>query len=269
MFCTVLPISWADIARIIYFESPSCFLLLVECVVELMNTRSDWSVKIGLLLVCLSWFSFTFYEFVAGVVHRGITWPVIFTDLPGTLGLGFRTGASFIAVVTVLFYVCKRDLSKPEALMSLRWVLVFEAANFVSLLPSGLWSFVTPYAQTLLIIVESTLPCLVESILIPVVLTKLFFELNPNKPAKGAIKWGLIAGAVYLFVFWLNYTCNWLGTIITKGVEYVSLYPVNLFSFILTSVGLLLIALTAAFFAKKSIGKEDLATFDFRRLVIF
>jgi len=238
----------------------------------MMNAKSDWPLRIGLLFVALAWFSFTFYEFTNGIINRGpLTelW-IMLTDVPGCIGLGFRTVAGFIAVITILFYIVKRNLSVPEALMSLRWVVILEGANFVSLFPSAMWgmSNITNITSTYsaLFLVETGLPVLVESIAIPFVLVKLFFELNPKKSARGAIKWGLISGTIYLFVFWLNNTCNWIGAIMDKGIEYVSLYPINLFSFGITAVGLLLLALFAAYFSKRSFREEVLTKLDLKRI---
>jgi len=106
---------------------------------------------------------------------------------------------------------------------------------------------------------ESTLPCFVQSIGLVGVLVKLFLQLAPSKPAKNAIKWGLIAGTFYVFVFWLNNTGNWIAAIVEKGMDYVLMYPANLFSFLITTVGLLLLGLYAAFFTKKSMGAKSLA----------
>jgi len=166
--------------------------------------------------------------------------------------------------VTILFYIFKRDLSGPEAIMSLRLIVIIEAAYYLSIFPSGVWGFATYYDTRFLI--ETGLPCIVESIVIPVVLVKTFFELNPNKLARGAIKWGLISGNAYLFVFWLNNTCNWIPTIMEKGTEYVSLYPVNLLSFGITIIGLLLLALFTAYFSKGSVGAEMLTKLNLRKV---
>ena len=230
------------------------------------DSKALWTVKLGFLAVTLAWFSFTFYEFAFGIVNRSVEWPIIIQDLPGTLGMGFRTGASFIAVLTVLFWIFNKDFSRPELTTCLRFVIIFEAATFVSLIPSGVYTFIFPELLIPLWIVELIIPVLTESILIPVVLMKLFFALNPNKPVKTAIKWALISGTVYIFVFWLNYTCNWLGTILTSGIEYVSSYPVNLFSFCFTSVGLLLLALYSVYFTRKSIGTENLKGLDTNKI---
>ena len=229
----------------------------------MVDTRIDWPLRLGLFLVSLSWFSYMLYEFANGVINRGpltFFW-ILVTDVPGCIGMGFRTAAGFIAVVTILFYIVRRDLSKPEALMALRLVVLFEAGYwFFSFFMAGVWGLVAPpaFVGVLLMTIESTLPSFLQSIGLAAVLVKLFLELSPNKPAKNAIKWGLIAGTFYVFVFWLNNTTNWIAAVIDKGIDYVLLYPANMFSFVLTTVGLLLLALYAAFFARKSIGTESL-----------
>lgn len=240
----------------------------IKCeVLEVMfDGRANWTLKFGLFSVALAWFSFTFYQFAFTVVNRSVEWPIIVQDLPGTLGIAFRTGASFMAVVTLLLLFFKEDFSKPELMMSLRWILVFEAVTFISLIPSGLYVFIFPEFLLPFWIIELPIPVLTESILIPIILMKLFFALDPNKPPRNAIKWALISGTLYLFIYWLNNTCNWIGTIIVKGVEYVTLHPVNLFSFCMTSIGLLLLALYSLLFTKKSIGIENLAKLDTRKI---
>jgi hypothetical protein len=234
----------------------------------MLDTKIDWPLRVGLLLVSLSWFSYMFYEFTNGIINRGpltVFW-ILVTDVPGCIGMASRAGAGFIAVVTILFYIVRKDLSKAEAFMALRLIVLFEAGYwFFSFFMSGvmgLWGFVAPSIDVgglILTTIENTLPCFVQSIGLVVVLVKLFFELNPNKPAKGAIKWGLIAGTFYVFVFWLNNTGNWIAALSEKGIEYITLYPANMFSFIITTVGLLLLALYAAYFSKKSFGAESLA----------
>ena len=87
------------------------------------DTRTDWSLRVGLFLVSLAWFSYMLYEFANGVINRGplTAFWILVTDVPGCIGIGFRTAAGFIALVTALFYLVRRDLSKPEALMALSW----------------------------------------------------------------------------------------------------------------------------------------------------
>jgi hypothetical protein len=233
-----------------------------------IDARTDWSLRLGMFLVSLFWFSYMLYEFANGVINRGpltVFW-ILVTDVPGCIGIGFRTAAGFIALVTVLFYLLRRDLSKPEALMALRLVILFEAAYwFLSFFMSGVMGLASfsgsseLFGGFLLMTIENTIPCFVQSIGLAGVLVKLFLELSPNKPAKNAIKWGLIVGTFYVFVFWLNNTANWITAIVEKGTDYVLLYPANLFSFVLTTVGLLLLALYTAYFLRTSVGAESLA----------
>jgi hypothetical protein len=94
----------------------------------------------------------------------------------------------------------------------------------------------------------------------------LFFALNPNKPQKGAIKWGLIAGTLYVFVFWLNNATSWIIVVMEKGTEYVTAYPDHVLSFGLTTIGLLALAVYAAYFTKKSIGTESWQKLDLKKI---
>jgi hypothetical protein len=231
----------------------------------MMGFKSDWPLKIGLLIVALSWFSFTFYNFaVASLEHKEA---FMLTDFPGALGLGFRTAGGLIAVIAILFYVAKRDLSRLEAIMSLRWIVIFEVVYFISLLPFGLVELRRLFdIRWLSFTINSTVPCLVQGIVLPIVLGKLFFELNPAKSGKGPIKWGLVSGTLYLFVFWLNNAGMWITAVMEKGIGYLTLYPVNLFSFTITTIGLLLLTLFAAYFSKRSFRVETFAKLNLKRI---
>ena len=57
------------------------------------------AIKTGLLIIALTWFLFTFYEFTKAAfnVTKGIFW-IELTDTAGVIGLGFRAVAGFIAV---------------------------------------------------------------------------------------------------------------------------------------------------------------------------
>jgi len=241
----------------------------------MMDTKVDWPLRFGLLLASLSLFSYMLYELANGVINRGpltYFW-ILITDVPGCIGMASRAGAGFIAVVAALFYVFRRDLSRFEAFMAVRLVVLFEAGYwFLSFFMSGVMGLAPLFAPSGLLgwsvemFFENTLPCFVQSIGLVAVLVKLFFELNPNKPAKNAIKWGLIVGTFYIFVFWLNNTGNWIAALGEKGLEYITLYPANLFSFVITTVGLLLLALYAAYFSRKSFGAGSLAEVDLHKV---
>lgn len=238
-----------------------------------MVDHSNGPLKIGLLTVAVTWFLFTAYEFLKGAFNIGKEYGfwISLTDTAGAFGLGFRTAAALIAVFTVLFFVFKKDLSKPELFMSIRWMLLGDIVCFLALFPCVIWGMLILTGANISMVglgffVESTLPVMIESIGIPIVLAKLFFELNPNKPSRGAIKWALIAGTVYLFVHWINNTGNWVGAISRMGIEYVTSYPDHILSVGLTTVGLLALAVYAAYFTKKSIGANSLAEVNLRKV---
>ena len=179
--------------------------------------------------------------------------------------------AALIAVLTVLFFILKKDLTKPELFMSVRWILLGEIVCFLSLIPVVIWGLsVVIGTETITFglgnFVESTLPVMIEAIGIPIVLAKLFLELNPNKPAKGAIKWGLISGVYYVFVLWINNTGNWMGAINRNGIEYVTTYPDHILSFGLTSIGLLALALYGVYIIKNSRGANSLDELDLHKI---
>ena len=228
------------------------------------------SLKFGLLIVALTWFSFTGYQFLKGAfnIFRGYFW-VSLTDTAGALGMGFRTMAGVIAFFTILFFVLRKDLKKPELFMSIRWVLLGEIVFFLSLMPVVLWGLAVVFgiessAFGLGSFVESTLPVMIEAIGIPIVLGKLFLELNPDKPVRGAIRWGLISGVYVVFVLWINNTGNWIGAIRRSGIEYVTAYPDHILSFGLTSIGLLALALYGVYYIRKSWDAGSLAELDMR-----
>ncbi|MCK5628213.1 hypothetical protein KAI12_01990 [Candidatus Bathyarchaeota archaeon] len=234
-----------------------------------MNVNSNKGpLKIGIFLVALTWFLFTLYQFPKAAINIGQLSDWMFlTDTVGVIGLSFRTVASFFAVITALFFLLGKGLSKTETIMSVRWIILGEAVFFFSLLPSGAWGFVRGQnLDYIWFLIETGIPCLVASIVIPVVLIKLFFELGSNKSGKGAIKWALISLTAYIFVFWLDNTVNWLYAVNIKGIEYLTNYPLNLLSFVLTTVGLLALTMYAAYFSKKSFGKSRIAELNLKRL---
>ncbi len=219
---------------------------------------TDMPFRIGMLLVALSWFGYMVYNNLLGIFNRHVTGRLEMEDIPAVMGSGLLVAASLIAIIAILFYVVRRDLSKPEAYMTLRIILIFEMGYFLSFW-SSLIADALPGAPHLTIVrvVQVTVPLLVEATVLPVVLAKLFFELNPNKPVSNQIKWGLISGTVYLLVFWLNNAGEWIAAVVGKGLNYIIQYPINMLSFILTTVGLFLLTLYAGYFSRKSIHKAS------------
>ena len=226
-------------------------------------------LKIGFLTVATAYFLFTLHgiltlSWIGEWEYLGqpgsIFSTIIFVeDISATIGLVFRLVASVAAFAGVILYFVKKGLLEQTVRKILRVVLVGEAIYWLGLLVSGVLPLVFLSASiTLTSFYTSELPLLVESIAIPVALFKLSFELNPKKPTKGAIKWGLIAGAVFVFVFWFTNSGLWLITISGKGVEYLMAYPENLLSFEVTRIGMFAVFAFAVYFAKKAVGTETL-----------
>ncbi len=252
--------------------------------VDLTEAKSYSPLKIGLLITAIVWFLFSFHEFFKAMVNineylymGGDLW-VFATDISGVIGLTARTVAGLIAVTAALFFVLKNSLS-PKLMKLFKIILIVEAIYCLSLLISGIWGIYVPVvafsagvsdgAGALFItsfLINTGIPCLVQSIAIPIALFKLLFALNPNKPRKEAIKWGLIAGTLYVFVFWLNNATSWIIVVMEKGTEYVTAYPDHILSFGLTTIGLLALALYATYFTKKSIGTESWRNLDLRKI---
>ncbi len=239
--------------------------------------KKNKTFRTGLFLTALAWFTFTFYEFANGLLHNfhpdadNPVWTyLVLQETGGCVGLGLRTAGGLVAVIASMFYLINRDLSEPEALMALRMVVIFEASYWLSFLFSII---PTEFTRLTVMTIENNIPVTVQAIALPIVLVMLFLNLSPKKASTSGIKWGLISGTVYILVIWLNNACNWIVDVVpllgsemmgAKGIEYISLYPTNLFSFALTVFGLLLLTLYAAYFSKKSIGKNDFAKINLR-----
>jgi hypothetical protein len=226
------------------------------------------TIKTGVFLVALSWFLFTFYEFINGILHNthpspsATTW-LLLSDTAGGTGLAFRAVGGFIAVITALFYLINKDLSEPEALTSLRYIVILEAAYWFSLIFSlipGAWTSFSALT------IENNIPIVVEAIALPIALSMLFINLSPKKASTYGLKWGLISGTVYIFVFWLNNACNWIAALMIKNSDYITLYPANLFSFLLTTIGLLAVAIFAAYFSITTIRTRDISGLELKKI---
>jgi len=243
-------------------------------------------LKIGFLIVALTYFLFTFHAmFILSWIGEWESFSgsfrfVIFVeDITANIGIASRLVASTIAFAGGILYFAKKGLPTQTTMKVLRLVLIGEAIYWLGLLASGvlplfstlgfaMWR-VDGHISTLPVLTSlltNEIPVLVESIAVPVVLFKLVYELNPNKPAKGAIKWGLIAGTVYVLVFWLTNTAQWVSTVMRQGMGYLTAYPENLLSFALTSVGMLALTVFTAYFAKKSIGTETVEKLELKTI---
>jgi len=228
-------------------------------------------LKIGLFTVVLAYFLFALHDTFTlswvgewnriGGAHHFLM-DIFVEDIVGFVGVVFRFAAGIIAFAAIVYYFAKKNFSKPALFKVARWVVVFEGIYWFTLLPTGLYEvqdlfFTKSFSHHTLTSVLSSfatngLPVLVESLAIPAVLFVLAYKLNPNKPFKGVIQWGLIGGTVYIFVFWLLNLTMWVTTTNIKGTIYLTSYPQNLLSYVLTAFGMLALAIFTAGFAVKS-----------------
>jgi len=243
-------------------------------------------LKIGFLIVAVAYFLFTFHAMFS------LSWigewesfneplrSIIFAeDISAHIGIAARLVASAIALGGVILYFIRRGLPNQMVKKLLRLVLIGEAIYWLGLLTTAVLSLTSTFGFTIWRLNGHTstmpawtsvliyvIPLLIESIVVPAVLFKLSHELKPNKPVKGAIKWGLIAGTVYVLVFWLSSTSIWVSTILRQGIQYVTAYPENLFSFAITSFGLLALTIFMAVFTRRSAGTENVDTLDIQTI---
>src|SRR5208283_1585783 len=234
-------------------------------------------LKIGLFIVVLSYFLFALHDTFTlswvGEWNRDYPGHFLFDiyveDIIGLVGTIFRFTAGIIAFAAIAYYFAKRNISKSATFNVLRLILVFEGIYWLlAFLPTGYYvvkdtffaaAFRGGFTPSFLhFFAINTLPVLVESIATPIILFILVYKLNPNKPLKGAIRWGLITGTFYVFLYWLLNTTLWLSVIDEKGWAYLTSYPQNLLSFILTVAGLLALGFYAAGFTVKSRRAETL-----------
>jgi hypothetical protein len=198
-------------------------------------------------------------------------------DISATIGLIFRFAASIIALAAIIFYLSKKKIAKSAVYKILRVILVFEGIYWLGLIATAGFNFQTLASITshnlpvMDFLALSVIPTTVESIVLPIALFVLAFKLNPNKPLKTPLKWGLITGTIYIVVFWLINTSIWLGIIKSKGIAYlwtevvqvngvdqVISHPEHLVSFVTTAFGLLALTIYSGYITKKSTHRETL-----------
>jgi hypothetical protein len=237
-------------------------------------------LKVGLLAVVAAYFLFTLHAMFTlswiGEWNRigggSFGTMILVEDISATIGLVFRFAASIIALAAITVYLSKKRISKLTAYKALRWVLVFEGIYWLGLSATAGYS-VQSFGLTLLhhrsivtllnSLLLSVIPTVVEAIILPIVLFVFAFKLNPNKPLKKPIKWGLITGTMYIVVFWLINSSIWVGVVEQQGIGYLTAYPEHLPSFISTVFGLLALAIYSAYLTKKSSRTETLRELKF------
>jgi hypothetical protein len=224
-------------------------------------------LKIGLLIVTVAYFLFNLHtmatlEWIGEWARTpgSINTIQLIEDINATIGNCFRMTGSVIAISAVIYYFVKKDFSKNRSYLILRIVLLFEAIYWFGLLASGMSSIYRIFRgiHDLTFIFGYALPAVLESTIIPILLIILAYRLSPNKPIKGIIKWGMIAGTALVLIFWPLNTGMWLYAINIKGAEYLTNYPHLMIAFLSTAIGLLVLGLYSAYATKKLSGTQNL-----------
>ena len=235
-------------------------------------------LKVGLLIVAVVFFLFTLHGLLTlewigewNFFSEDRSFWILITDISSAIGLIFRVVGSLIAALAVVAYFIKKGLTTTTTYRILKIVLVIEAIYWFTFITSGFFGF-EPAVSALLgdtantqgtglwytasVLISMGIPCMFESTILPIALVQTARNLSPSKPQTKALKWGLISGTCYIFVWWLNNAGLWIYTTVWKGTEYVTSYPENLFSFVITVFGLLALGIFSVYFTKKSIGSK-------------
>lgn len=253
-----------------------------------MSTGKFYSpLKIGLFIVALAYFLFALHDvFTLGwigewnrIASGHFRFEIYVEDvIGGALATPARLAAGIVGFSAVVYYFAKKNISRQVVYTALRCIFVLEALYWLlSYFPSGYFEtrdlfFTSGFIvdRSLMGILNSftvnVLPLWVESIVLPVVLFILAFKLSPGKPLKSGLHWGMITGAVYVFVFWILNTTLWVSVIdeTGKGIPYLTSYPQNMLNFVLAAFGLLALGIYTAMLTAKSWKAETLEDLNLR-----
>lgn len=190
-------------------------------------------------------------------------WMVLYYSgegVAGTVGLVIRAVGGFFALYAAALFLWKKEQSLPQVRRKASVAILFEGVYFLSLIPSTITAFAYYFVDgnvfyfdhtpPLILLYVAAFPTLAMVSVMPAVLFKLRSKVMDNASSLEITKWSsLTAFAYVLVVFWFGYSMAWLGNMVPfdrargqYGWSFL-LEPINLTSFILTVVGLLLIAL--------------------------
>ena len=248
------------------------------------NDKFFSPLKIGLFTVVLAYFLFALHQTFTlswiGEWNRytgSLRFEIYFEDVVGFVGITFRLTAGIIAFSAIVSYFLRKRFSKAAMFRILRLILVLEAIFWMlSFLPTAYFevrdlffggalhdSSVSFVLRTFTL---NALPVLVQSIALPAVLLTLVYKLNPKKTLNGAIRWALIAGTLYIVFYWLLTTTIWIQTVQVKGMTYLTSYPQNLLSVVLSAFGLLALGFYSGAVTIKYRNAQTLNQVDLRRV---
>jgi hypothetical protein len=215
----------------------------------------------GLLIVLFAWLTWTAYWntklYASLFLLAGVTdlfgKQFLSTTLSTTflfVGLTVRTIAAVLAILTVLRYYRKGWSTGVRNMVGA--VIALEVVYLISNVPQA---WVGPDVNDFVLIPETTIPAIVDGIILPIPLIILAIRLRWQGKTGSVARWACISGVTYILALCVRYSGQWIATFIqtekyttffggfpAHGLSYILNYPLNMFSFILTVVGLPLLA---------------------------
>ena len=224
---------------------------------------------IGVFAVLLLWLTWTAYWLdkvyvsLPGIylVANPFSYPLY---LSSTLSVTFLFGGLIarnigivLAVVCAVMYFSKAKMSRIRSVLAA--AVVMEAVYLISIIPTA---WVGPNVGDFVLVPEATVPSLFEAIFVPIPLFILAYKLRREGKPGTVTRWACISGVMYIFALWVRFLMQWVATIVqtpvytnppgqnpsnffgfpSHGWPYLLNYPLNMLSFILTAVGLPIVA---------------------------
>jgi hypothetical protein len=233
----------------------------------------------GIFIAVTVFFCFALYWAIAGIIgsisyisnsyayqklSEGPSWWLVLyysgEGVAGTVGLVIRAVGGFFALYAATLFLWKKETSLPLIKGKIGAALLFEGLYFLSLIPSTITAFAYYFADgnvfyfdhtpPLILLYVAAVPTLAMVTIMPTILFKLRSKVVGKSSTQDIVKWSsLTAFAYVLVVFWFSYAMAWLGNMVPfdrargqYGWSFL-LEPINFTSFIVTVIGLLLIAL--------------------------
>jgi hypothetical protein len=220
-----------------------------------VRSKLDSAVIVALLVLLFSWLLYSAFW----VLHTFSYWWVIpfmhdvFTE-PAYVSFSF---GMILRVLGVLFAIGAVGSFLGDGWSSRTGKLVMAAAvlegiYLLSYLPAA---GVGPQTHDFVTTIEASYSTVVQALIVPIPLFIMGSKLRKGSSNLSEIfKWGSITGVAYIFALWLRFTVQWIATFVATGADftfydpgagfgYVTKHPVNMIEFLLTVVGLFVLAL--------------------------
>ncbi len=259
------------------------------------NSKSSKSLAFWILIVVCFYLVYALYfafyglNFSVDLISNTYVYDLVMKDpwwwqllyygsegVAGSVAIVLRAVAACFAFYCAFLYWRKGNEVLPQIKQKVGTALLLEAGFFLSLIPSIVaafaynltseYLFYFDHTPELILLYGTAIPCLVIVLVVPPLLLKLRGVIVHGGQKLEIAKWAGSAGIGYLFtVFWFNYSMLWAANLVPYpriqqqyGLDFL-LQPVNLLSFTITFVGLLIIATFALIISLPAIKKQSAA----------